>query len=647
MKSTSILCAFALSLFVVLDGGAQDRPAVGGSEGRTAARPADPRIGLKAGLRDAGEAASNLERIASLPKPDGFFDPKAPGGNPSPPEPAPNAPAGAPGASGAAPAGSGGTPTPPPFDPVASNRLSFTNSDLAFSGNHAFVGNYHGFNTYDVERPTRPKLLASVVCPGGQGDVSVHGNLLFMSVEQTRGRLDCGVQGVPDPVSAERFRGVRIFDISDVSKPKQVAAVQTCRGSHTHTLVTDPNDAANLYVYGSGTGSVRSAEELAGCSGLKPEEDPNTALFSIDVIQVPLAAPQNARVVSRPRIFADVATGAISGLWAGGDHGPGTQKTSVTNQCHDITVFAEVGLAAGACSGNGILLDIRDPKNPVRLDHVSDKNFAYWHSATFNNDGTKVIFTDEWGGGGRPRCRASDLPNWGADAIFDIIDGKLRFGGYFKMPAPQTEQENCVAHNGSLIPVPGRDIMVQAWYQGGLSVFDFTDSTTPVEIAFFDRGPIDATQLVLGGYWSTYWYNGNIYGSEIARGIDVFSLTPSEYLSQNEIDAAMMVRAEELNTQQQSRIVFPPSVAVARSYVDQLARTKGIQAERARAVRAALEKADGLRTGKERGAAIVLDELDALATQLESDAGAARGRDAVRLRSLAATIKGRTAKLRG
>jgi len=209
------------------------------------------------------------------------------------------------------------------------------------------------------------------------------------------------------------------------------------------------------------------------------------------------------------------------------------------------------------------------------------------------------------------------------------------------------EQVNCVAHNGSLIPVPGRDIMVQAWYQGGLSVFDFTDSTTPVEIAFFDRGPIDATQLVLGGYWSTYWYNGNIYGSEIARGIDVFSLTPSEYLSQNEIDAAMMVRAEELNTQQQSRIVFPPSVAVARAYVDQLARTKGIQAERARAVRAALEKADGLRTGKERGAAIVLDELDALATQLESDAGAARGHDAVRLRSLAATIKGRTAKLRG
>jgi hypothetical protein len=628
------LCLSAVLLFAVIEGGAQQAPAAAN----------DPRVGLKAGLRDAGEAAWNMKRVASLPKPEGFFDPKAPGGTPIPQERNPNAPE----LDATAP---GGPPTPPgvtpPFDPVASNRLGFTNSDLAFSGTHAFVGNYHGFNTYDIERPGRPRLLASVVCPGGQGDVSVHGNLLFLSVEQTRGRIDCGTQGVQTPVSAERFRGVRIFDISDMSKPRQVAAVQTCRGSHTHTLVTDPKDKANLYVYGSGTSSVRSAEELAGCSGLKPEEDPNTALFSIDVIQVPLATPQNARIVSRPRIFADVATGALSGLWAGGDHGPGTQKTSETNQCHDITVFAEVGLAAGACSGNGILLDIRDPKSPVRLDHVSDKNFAYWHSATFNNDGTKVIFTDEWGGGGRPRCRATDLPNWGADAIFDIIDGKLRFGGYFKMPAPQTEQENCVAHNGSLIPVPGRDIMVQAWYQGGLSVFDFTDSSKPVEIAFFDRGPIDATQLVLGGYWSTYWYNGNIYGSEIARGIDVFTLTPSEHLSQNEIDAAMMVRAEELNTQQQSRIVFPPSVAVARAYVDQLTRSQGMQAERARAVRAALEKADALRTGKERGAAAVLDQLDALATQLESDAGAARARDAVRLRSLAAAIKGRTAKLRG
>src|SRR5205814_5303528 len=375
------------------------------------------------------------------------------------------------------------TPVPGAMDPV----VAFANSDLAFSANHLFVGSFHGFNTYDIERPTRPKLLAAVGCAGGEGDGSVHGNLLFMSVEQTRGRLDCGTEGVPMPVSAERFRGIRIFDISNLAKPKQLAAIQTCRGSHTHTLVVDPKDSANLYVYGSGTSSVRSAEELAGCSGLKPDEDPSTALFSIDVIKVPLASPDKAAIVNRPRIFADAKSGSLNALWGGGDHGPGTQKTSTTNQCHDITVFPEIGLAAGACSGNGILLDIHDPVHPVRLDDVSDKSFAYWHSATFNNDGTKVIFTDEWGGGGRPRCRAIDPLTWGADAIFDVVDRKLVFKGYYKMPAVQTDQENCVAHNGSLIPVPGRDIMVQAWYQGGVWVFDFTDAAKPVEIAFFDR----------------------------------------------------------------------------------------------------------------------------------------------------------------
>ena len=627
MRSAAIriLSASAILVSAVLPGGAQQAPA----------SKSDPRIGLKPGLHDAGEAAFNMERIAGLPKPDGFFDPKAPAGNAAPPEqPAdPNAPPRDPG-------------VPPPFDPVAMNRLGFTNSDLAFSGNHAIVGNYHGFNTYDVERPGKPKLLASVVCPGGQGDVSVHGNLLFMSVEQVRGRLDCGTQGVQLPISAERFRGVRIFDITNLNNPKQVAAIQTCRGSHTHTLVTDPNDKANLYVYGSGTSSVRSAEELAGCSGLKPDADPNTALFSIDVIKVPLSAPEKAAIVNRPRIFSDVKTGAIAGLEKGGDRGPGTQPARVTNQCHDITVFAEIGLAAGACAGNGILLDIRDPVHPVRLDDVSDKNFAYWHSATFNNDGTKVIFTDEWGGGGRPRCRSIDPITWGADAIFDVVDRKLKFAGYFKMPAPQTEQENCVAHNGSLIPVPGRDIMVQAWYQGGVSVFDFTDGVKPVEIAFFDRGPIDGSRLVPGGYWSAYWYNGQIYGSEIARGIDVFRLKPSEYLSQNEIDAATLIRNEELNTQQQTKIAWPASTPVALAYVDQLTRSRGIQPDRARAVKTALERADSVRTGNEKAAAAAYDQLDALAKQIEGDAGSASGRDAARLRSLAATIKGRAAKLR-
>ncbi len=644
MKST-IFCVSAILLSVSMAGDAQQRQ--------------DPRVGLKGGLRDAGQAARNMELVASLPKPEGFFDPKAPAGTPTPPERGANqsgaaeAPAddtaAAPDGAAAAPDGAA-TPAraggPPAFNPVTANALGFANSDLAFKDNHVFVGNYHGFNAYDIENGRTPRLIASIVCPGGQGDVSIHGNLLFMSVEQTRGRLDCGIGGVQTAVSAERFRGVRVFDISDVRKPRQLAAVQTCRGSHTHTLVVDPDDPDNVYLYGSGTGAVRSAEELAECSGKDPKEDPNTALFSIDVIQVPLAAPEKARIVNRPRIFADAASGAISGLWQGGNHGEGTQTSRVTNQCHDITVFPEIGLAAGACSGNGILMDITDPVRPVRLDHVVDKNFAYWHSATFNNDGTKIIFTDEWGGGTRPRCRASDLPNWGADAIFDIVDRKLQFASYYKMPAPQTEQENCVAHNGSLIPVPGRDILVQAWYQGGVSVFDFTDSARPVEIAFFDRGPIDPKQLITAGYWSTYWYNGHIYGTEIARGVDVFRLKPSEHLSENEIAAAVLVHATGFNAQRQTRITWPASTLVARAYLDQLARTKGISPARASAVRADMERADGVRAGRDRDAAAIVSRLEALSTQLLGDAGTASPRDGVRLRLLAATVKDRAAELR-
>lgn len=625
------LSAIVSSFLIV--GGAQER------RGST-----DPRIGLKPGLRDAGHAARNMELVATMPKPEGFFDPKAPAGQPTGPErerrgsdagddnPRPEQ------------EGRGeteGTPQRP-----QRSGLSFANSDLAFKGEHLFIGNFNGFNTYNIEDTKKPKLITSVVCPGGQGDVSVHGHLLVMSVEETRGRLDCGAQGVQEPVSAERFRGVRIFDISDVRKPKQIAAVQTCRGSHTHTLVVDPDDKENLYVYGSGTGSVRSGEELAGCSGKDPKDDPNTSLYSIDVIQIPLAAPEKARIVNRPRIFADPATGEISGLWPGGTHGPGTQRSSATNRCHDITVFPEIGLAAGACSGNGILLNISDPVHPVRLDQVTDKNFAFWHSATFNNDGTKVIFTDEWGGGTRPRCRPTDSPTWGADAVFDIVDKKLKFGGYYKIPAPQTEQENCVAHNGSIIPVPGRDIMAQAWYQGGVSVFDFTDSAHPVEIAFFDRGPIDAKQLFTGGYWSTYWYNGFIYGSEIARGIDVFKLTPSEQLTQHEIDAAAQVRVNEFNAQQQMRVTWAPTSVVALAYVDQLTRSKGLQPERINAIKAALSRADRIKSARDKGALEAAEQLDALATQLEGDASNVSGMDATRLRSLAATLKGRTASLR-
>jgi hypothetical protein len=602
----------------------------------------DPRIGLKAGLKDAGTAAQNMELLATMPKPAGFFDPKKPAGEVTPPErPTPpgqtedgEAPANGakPPTNGdtakpaGAPAAAASPEKPAPPRPDRGNALSFSNSDIVFKGNHLIVGSFHGFNTYDISNPKKPKLVASTVCPGGQGDVSIYGNLLFMSVEQTRGRVDCGTEGVKDTVSSDRFRGVRIFDITDLKKPKQVAAVQTCRGSHTHTLVTSPKDAENVYIYGSGTGAVRSAEELAGCSGLDPKKDANTALFSIDVIQVPVKAPETAKIVNRPRIFSDPKSGDISGLWQGGDHGTGTQRSRVTNQCHDITVYPDVGLAAGACSGNGLLMDISDPVNPVRLDAVTDKSFAYWHSATFNNDGTKVVFTDEWGGGTRPRCRASDLPNWGADAIFDIVDKKLVFKSYYKLPAAQTDTENCVAHNGSIVPVPGRDIMVQAWYQGGVSVFDFTDSSKPYEIAFFDRGPLDAKNLMTGGYWSTYWYNGQIYGAEMARGMDVLRLTPSEFLTQHEIDAASQLKFETFNAQDQPKVVWPATATVAKAYVDQLTRSKSFDAAKAQAVTAAIDKKDKAALGT-------------FASSLESDAASAAGADAARMKALAATLK--------
>jgi hypothetical protein len=599
-----VACLTAGVASMTLAGEAQGTQQATGAPPAPPAAPAastDPRVGLTPGMTDAGVAAWNMELVSNLPKPEAFTDPPGRGG------------------------------------------LDFANSDLAFQGAHVFLGNFHGLNFYNVEDPRKPQLRLSMPCPGGQGDVSVHGNLLFMSVEQPRGRIDCGTEGVQGVVSAERFRGVRIFDISTFEQPKQIAAIQTCRGSHTHSLVVDPKDKENIYVYASGTGGVRSGEELEGCSGGAPDENPETALFSIDVIQVPLEAPETAKIVNRPRIFANPETGAIAGLWMGGAHGEGTQRTSVTNQCHDITTYPELGLAAGACSGNGILLDISDPVHPKRLDAVIDPNFAYWHSATFNNDGTKVIFTDEWGGGTAPRCRETDDINWGANAIFDIVDGKMVFGGYYKMPAPQTATENCVAHNGSLIPVPGRDIKTQAWYQGGVSVFDFTDSANPVEIAYFDRGPIDAERLVIGGYWSTYWYNGYIYGSEIARGLDVFRLLPSEHLSPDELAAAELVKFQEFNAQHQPKMTWPPSFVVAKAYLDQLVRSTTMAADRAQTAKRQMDEAEGA-TGAARNRAI--SELGALADRFAADATNAKGHDAKRLQALSDTIKGRIAELR-
>ena len=610
----------------------------------------DPRVQLASGFEDAGQALWNMALVASRPKPEGFYDPNSPAGRPMPvePDPEPEAEPTAPeqpaepddaehdeDEAGGAEQAEAEAEDDAEDNPQRRGLLNFGNTDLAFAGDRLFVGSYHGFNTYRVEVPASPQLVTSVVCPGGQGDISVVGNLLIMSVEQTRGRLDCGLQGVAEPVSEARFRGIRIFDIGDTRMPRQVAAVQTCRGSHTHTVVTDPDDEGNVYVYGSGTGSVRPGEELEGCSDESPAENPDSALFRIDVIRIPLASPEDSAVVSRPFVFRDAETGAAAGLWGGGDHGPGTQRTAESSRCHDITAFPEIGLAAGACSGNGILLNISDPVNPVRLDDVIDPSFAYWHSATFNNDGTKVIFTDEWGGGGRPRCRASDPREWGANALYDIVDGKMEFRSHYKLPAPQTDRENCVAHNGSLVPVPGRDIMVQAWYQGGISVFDFTDSANPVEIAFFDRGPIDPDRFVMGGFWSAYWYRGYIYGTEIARGLDVLELLPSEYLTENELAAAASVAPAAFNAQQQRQIDWPVRPVVARAYLDQLERSDALDAERRTALANLLDRVDqpGARTD-----AAVAAELTEAVEALETDAAGASGRTEQRLRGLAETL---------
>jgi hypothetical protein len=581
-----------------------------------------------------------------------------------------------------------------------------TNSDLSFSGPYAIQGSYDGFQVWDITNPVAPTLKIGYLCPASQSDVSVYKNLLFVSGEGTSGRLDCGAEGVHDTVSTERLRGLRIFEISDIANPKYIGNVQTCRGSHTHTVVEDPNDKENVYVYISGSAGVRSPNELAGCSQMAPDKDPNSALFRIEVIKVPLAHPEQAAIVNSPRIFNDLvappvhgeapediaahnaelarahATGAFtvkfgerevvlppqfvqpmldsvvkarggSGQATGADSAalrtalpaiilarfgpppappaPGAIRPGPT-QCHDITVYPAIGLAGGACGGYGLLLDIHDPANPKRIAAVSDSNFSYWHSATFNNDGTKILFSDEWGGGGQPKCRATDKYQWGADAIFTLVNGKMVFQSYYKMPAAQTVNENCVAHNGSLIPVPGRDIMVQAWYQGGLSVFDWTDAAHPKEIAFFDRGPVDSTKMASGGSWSAYWYNGVIVSSEISRGLDIFELTPSALLTQNEIDAAKLVHLDYLNVQGQPKLWWPTSFVVARAYLDQLQRSNGLASGKVSSARAELAAAEKL-SGAARKTA-----LTSLATKLDGEASGAM--DGAKVRKLATTVNG-------
>jgi hypothetical protein len=602
----------------------------------------DPRIGLKPGLFDAGEAVWNLRVVSQTPPPEAF--------------------------------------------------VGVTNSDLAFKDHYAIQGNYNGIIVWDISNPSQPTLVIGYVCPASQSDVSVYKNLLFVSGEGLSGRLDCGTEGVEEAVSHHRLRGIRIFDITDIRNPEYIANVQTCRGSHTHTVLEDPDDQENVYIYVSGSSQVRPEEELPGCVAAPPDEDPNSALFRIEVIQVPLANPEQAAIVNSPRIFQDLVEAPSHGLapadiaameeakargafvanvrgqemvlpdrfsrtmldsivQARGDSGAPTAADSQAlreyipvlvarmvgddddddgprpgpTQCHDITVYPAIGLAGGACGGYGLLLDISDPVNPVRIGAVSDSNFAYWHSATFNNDGTKVLFTDEWGGGGQPKCRPTDPPEWGANAIFTLENREMVFKSYYKLSAPQTPQENCVAHNGSLIPIPGRDVMVQGWYQGGISIFDWTDPSNPMEIAFHDRGPVDSTQMRSGGSWSVYWYNGVLVSSEIARGLDIFELTPSGYISQNEIDAAKLVRLDYLNAQGQPKFVWPASFALARAYVDQLERSHGLSVDRVAAVRQELTNAQRASGAARR------DALSRLANELSREAGGSMDGGKVRM----------------
>ncbi len=603
----------------------------------------DPRAGLASGLYDAEEAIMNMQLLESQRKPVGFYDP-------------------------ANPAERGAEELDEDteredqesieedeeeitsIEEDAMNRrypmLSFSNTDMTFRDDILVTGSYHGFNIYSISEDGLPELITSVICPGGQGDVSLVGDLLIYSVEETRGRLDCGLEGVIVDASLDRFRGLRIFDISDLSRPKQVGAVQTCRGSHTHSVVSGPSPDGKILVYNSGTGSVREEEELEQCIEDIPGDD-RTALFRIDVIEIPVDDPSQSRIIDSPAVFADPETGVLAGLWRGGDHGDDSQETYITDQCHDITVFPSANIAAGACSGNGILFDITDPNKPERIDVVTDSGFAYWHSATFNNEGTKVLFTDEWGGGGRARCRAWDPVNWGADAIYDIVDEKLEFRSHYKMPAPQLETENCVAHNGSIVPVPGRDIFAQAWYQGGISVIDFTDSLNPIEIAYFDRGPIMEDELITGGYWSVYYYEGTIYGTEITRGLDILKLIPSEYLSENEIAAAalaypMIGHRRAFNPQQQVPMDWPASPEVARAYIDQLLRDKAIDEDTADQI---IEKLDQVKIEMEMGG------NNRLARQINRFSSSVEGLNADvqtknRLERLNATLKGISESLR-
>ena len=570
----------------------------------------DPRSNLKSGRMDAGEAAKNMRLVSFTPKAEAFD---------------------------------------------TARGLTFINSDLAFKGKYVYQGNFSGFTIWDVSDPTKPKAVSAVSCVTSQGDPSIYGNLLFISAEGAGNRNDCGKGGVQDP--KDHMAGVRIYDVSNPAEPKLVKNVQTCKGSHTHTLIPSPTDKNVVYLYVSGSNGARPDSVLAGCKEGDDPADETNSMFRLDVIKVPLKNPEKAEVVTGARIFTglDAAPRAAGRPARGGGRAPGRDSTAPPppptgpRNCHDVTAYPAAKLLAGACGSYGLLVDVSNPEKPVRLDAKSDTNFSLWHTAVFSNDGKKVVFTDEWGGGTSPMCQGNSMMEMGGNTILSI-DKKQKYTqhAYYKINTAQTAQENCVSHNGGLIPVPGRDIMVQGWYQGGVSVMDFTNSDKPEELAYFDRGPIDPPQGAdvpvtpppaggrgnrgtIGGSWGAYYWNGYIYSSELDRGFDIMELQPSDQLSKNEIEAAKLVKFDEYNPQSQPKIVWPAAFPVVRSYVDQLVRGNGLAAARTTAINAAIDAAEQ-QSGKPRR-----DALNALAKQVDKDVSAAK--DPERVKMLSAAIK--------
>jgi len=575
----------------------------------------DPRSTLKPGRFDAGIAISGMKQVSFVKK-------------------------------------------PAVFDSAAG--LKFINSDMAFGTHYVYQANFAGFTIWDITDPANPVMASVTKCITSQGDPTIVGNLLFLSAEGAANRNDCGDGGVQDP--KDHMAGVRIFDVSNPKAPKLVKNVQTCKGSHTHTLVPSPKDPRIIYLYVSGQQAARPETELAGCKNGTDPADPTNSLFQLDIIKVPLDHPEQAEVIPGARIFTGLdGRGECKQFCAPVDPRqaaaastrPASDPAMPTGprNCHDVTAYPAMNLLLASCSTHSIVVDISNPEKPVRLDALTDtNNFQGRHTAAFSNDGKKLIQTDEWGGGTGPMCQASSMIELGGNTVI-TLDAKKKQSqhAYFKLPSAQSAEENCVSHNGGIIPVPGRDLYVQGWYQGGVSIMDFTNADSAFEVGYFDRGSIDppkgadvpqpaaGTPAVrgggntIGGSWGAYYWNGLIFSSELDRGLDILELTPSPQLSANEIAAAKLVRFDAYNPQSQPKMTWPPAFVVVRSYLDQLVRNGGLASERTAAISSALDMAE-MKSGAARATA-----LNALAQQVDRDVAGAK--DGARVRTMAGEIR--------